>query len=126
MGKQTCKDCAGRGWIAGPPYALEGSYKCPTCDDTGTITRTGPYRLADGTWSDGIDRAHVIPSHEFSKANPERVYVHGTWDRDDFGRWKSVFDVWHGDTCIKTGWPFAEAIAYADKLARTTKNGDAS
>lgn len=126
MAEQTCKDCRGTGeqlvGCTGTMPRFSGT--CPTCDGTGTIHRTGPYRLADGTWSDGIDRTHTIPSHEFSNANPERVYVHGTWDRDDFGRWKSVFDVWHGDTCIKTGWPFAEAIAYADHHARTTKNGD--
>ena len=83
--------------------------------------RKPPYRLANGTWSDGVDRTRVIPSHEFSKANPDRVYVHGTWDQDGLGRWKPYFDVWRGDTCIKTGWPFAEAIAYADRMARTNQ-----
>lgn len=88
--------------------------------------RKPPHRLADGTWSDGVDRTHTIPSHRFSKANPDRVYVHTTYNPETLGKWQPLFDVWHGDSCIKAGWPYAEAIAYADNLARTTKNGESN
>lgn len=118
MAKQICKDCAGRGWIAGPLYALEGSYKCPTCDGTGTKHRTGPYRLADGTWSDGVDRSVSLRRRSIRGANGGRIAV-----------WKSRFGVW--GVKITTEEPstikltFQEAVAYADRHARTTKNGDA-
>lgn len=123
---EKCDACNGRleeDFISDYASMAVDQRPCGKCRGDGVL-RAGPYRLDDGGWSDGVDRTRVIPSHEFSKANPDRVYVHGTWDQDDLGRWKPYFDVWRGDTCIKTGWPFAEAIAYADNLARTTKNGD--
>lgn len=83
--------------------------------------RTGPYRLANGDWSDGVDRTHVIPSHEFSKANPNRVYVHATYDLDTLGKWQPLYDVWHGDAMLECELSFAEAIAYADRMARGTE-----
>ena len=109
-----CKPCFGGGKLYG---AFGDSWDCIPCKGTGE-RRTGPYRLADGTWSDGVDRTHAIPSHVFSKANPDRVYVHTSYEREAFGSWQPLFDVWRGDECIKTGWPFAEAIAYADRAAR--------
>lgn len=120
MAKQICKDCAGRGWIAGPLYAMEGSYKCPTCDGTGTTHRTGPYRLADGTWSDGVDR-HIELADREPTLNRWEVW------QDDFGDW--VASCSRTDECdsLREDFPpgaFAEAIAYADHHARTTKNGD--
>lgn len=111
MAKQTCKDCAGRGWIAGPLYALEGSYKCPTCDGTGTKHRTGPYRLADGTWSDGIDRS-------------KRIDLRQVTDRYEVTVRPGYFHVWHSSGQPAEFHSFAEAVAYADHHARTTKNGD--
>ena len=121
---QQCQDCQGNGVMPNPerpPRLMD----CATCNGQGFIEHRAPYRLADGTWSDGVERTHVIPSHEFSKANPDRIYVHTSCDPETLGKWQPLFDVWRGDTCIKTGWPFAEAIAYADHHARTTKNGDA-
>lgn len=83
-----------------------------------------PYRLADGTWSDEVDRTHTIPSHRFSKANPDRIYVHTSYDPETLGKWQPLFDVWQGDAMLECEMSFAEAIAYADNLARTTKNGE--
>lgn len=115
---QQCKDCDGEG----------GSYfngwywdKCPTCDGTGTIHRTGPYRLADGTWSDGVDR-HIELADREPTLNRWEVW------QDDFGDW--VASCGRTDECdsLREDFPpgaFAEAIAYADRTARTTKNGDA-
>lgn len=131
MAKQICKDCAGRGWIAGPLYALEGSYKCPTCDGAGTIHRTGPYRLTDGTWSDGVDRTAWLRDWAYGRLNPKRVTV-GCWSygTDKEGREvREWFVVYRGNNRLMNGdaetFPtFAEAIRYADHHARTTKNGD--
>lgn len=118
MAKQICKDCAGRGWIAGPLYAMEGSYKCPTCDGTGTKHRTGPYRLADGTWSDGVDRGE--PLSVWTLPN-------GRWQvyQCESGYWEAYAES-DGQQLdeIRSFPTHAEAIAYADRTARTTKNGD--
>lgn len=119
MAKQTCKDCAGRGWIAGPLYAMEGSYKCPTCDGTGTINRTGPYRLADGTWSDGVDR-HIEIHDRIPPQNRWQVckLESGYWEAYAESDGQQLDEIDAFDT-------HAEAIRYADHHARTTKNGDA-
>lgn len=90
---------------------------CPTCDGTGAILRTGPYRLADGTWSDGVDRRLRLTD----RGAPGRWEV---W-QDSWGDWIAWLNT---DGNIESfEFPtHAEAIAYADNLARTTKNGDAS
>lgn len=115
MAKQMCKDCAWRGWIAGPLYALEGSYKCPTCDGTGTIHRTGPYRLTDGTWSDGEDRLERIRT---------QIPPNGRWQvyQCESGYWEAYAesDGQHLDE-IESFPTHAEAIAYADKHSRTNQ-----
>lgn len=126
MAEQTCKDCAGRGWIAGPLYALEGSYKCPTCDETGSVYRTGPYKLADGTWSDGVDRSERIQAWDWGKSNPSRLSV--ICAESDTDTYEGFF-VYRGNEHLfdepEELFPtHAEAIAYADRHARTTKNGD--
>lgn len=110
MAKQTCKDCDGQGmWLVDMGDAVDG---CRTCDGTGTIHRTGPYRLADGTWSDGVDRSKRIDTRTVSARFEVTV-----------GKYKS--HVWHEayETVEFDTW--AEAIRYADHHARTTKNGDA-
>ena len=114
---QQCKDCLGRGWIAGPIYAMEGSHKCPTCNGTGTIYRTGPYRLTDGIWSDGVDRSSKIRLHKFHLDNPSRPIVLQTWDqRPDGGYdWVAIESKYGEPEYFPT---FEEAIAYADKAAR--------
>lgn len=124
MCEQTCADCRGVGYqLVGFTGTMPrfGDSVCPTCDGTGEVHRTGPYRLSSGEWSDGVDRTHAIPSHDFSKANPDRVYVHATWERQAAGHWFPEFDVWQGGTCIEDGLPFAEAVAYADRMARTNQ-----
>lgn len=113
MAKQICKDCAGRGWIAGPLYAMEGSYKCPTCDGAGTIHRTGPYRLMNGEWSDGVDRSEPIDTRPCS-------------NRYEVTTGKKYSHVWHESLPAAEFDTWAEAIRYADYHARTTKNGGAS
>ena len=110
MGEQTCKDCWGDGENIkrGP---------CPTCDGTGTIHRTGPYRLQSGEWSDGVHRSVGLRSRSIRGANGGRIAV-----------WKSSYGPW--GVKITTDEPatikltFQEAIRYADHHARTTKNGD--
>lgn len=123
MADQICKDCDGDG--EGPLFESFGyeSYitNCPTCNGAGRINRTGPYRLVDGTWSDRVDRTYMIPSHQFSKTNPDRVYVHTTYDRETLGKWQPLFDVWQGDAMLECELSFDEAIAYADRMARTNQ-----
>lgn len=118
MGKQICKDCDGRGWVF-----YVGSDDCPTCDGTGTIHRTGPYRLADGTWSDGVDRTHRIWSPYFAMKNKGRWHVYkGFPDFLSGHKWRLYSD----RGFLRYFKTRAEAIAYADHHARTTKNGGAS
>lgn len=112
-----CKPCHGGGKLYG---AFGDSWDCIPCHGTGQ-NRTGPYRLADGTWSDGVDRTYTIPSHRFSKENPDRVYVHTTYDRETLGKWQPLFDVWQGDAMLECEMSFDEAIAYADRMARTNQ-----
>jgi len=120
VAKQICKDCGGAGVIFGWREDW-----CETCDAMGTITRTGPYRLADGTWSDGVERTARIEMRAFGDANPDRVRVlicPTCFDKPGAtvlrrGAAKSI------DKCFPT---HAEAIAYADKQARTTANGGMS
>ena len=104
---QPCKNCGGTGWAfdykAGyspPPWS-----GCTVCYGTGEIRRTGPYRLQDGTWSDGVDRSKPINLRATSNrwevtAGMNASYV---WHK----AYREVeFDTWE------------EAIAYADKAAR--------
>lgn len=118
MGEQTCKDCGGSRFFIS---RTRGFILCKTCDGTGQVNRTGPYRLQDGTWSDGVDRRLPLS---------ERAMNLGRWevtrsDWEDAG-WFAQFKE-HSEMigCHEREFPtFAEAIAYADNLARTTKNGD--
>lgn len=113
MGEQTCKDCGGDGGR----LKFGGLFVCLTCDGTGTIHRTGPYRLADGTWSDGIDRSLELARRDTS---------HNRWEvwQDGWGHWMAYR--FNGKTANYECAEFdthAEAIRYADHHARTTKNG---
>ena len=129
MAEQTCKDCDGQGmWLVDMGDAVDG---CRTCEGTGTIHRTGPYRLADGIWSDGVDRTAWLRDWAYGRLNPNRVTV-GCWSygTDKEGREvREGFVVYRGNERLMNGdaetFPtFAEAIRYADHHARTTKNGD--
>lgn len=106
MGEQTCKDCGGDGGL----LKFGGLFVCPTCDGTGVVTRTGPYRLADGTWSDGVDRRLRL----VDRGAPGRWEV---W-QDSWGDWI----VWLNTDGNIESFEFpthAEAIAYAARMART-------
>lgn len=119
VAEQPCKYCGGLG-----EWAWSGkAYFCGTCDGAGTIHRTGPYRLADGTWSDGVDRTSMIKLHKFHIENPSRPIVIQTWDqRPDGGYdWVAIESKYGEPEYFRT---HAEAVAYADHHARTTKNGD--
>jgi len=87
---------------------------CQTCEYD--HWRTGPYRLADGTWSDGVKRSHPMGAALRRVRNPKRVRV---WKSRKGEGWTAftVGGVDHFNT-------HAEAIAYADKQARTTTNGE--
>ncbi|RKS19673.1 hypothetical protein DFO58_2175 [Arthrobacter sp. AG1021] len=121
MAKQTCKACTGTGKdftvLKGGTADFLG---CFTCDGTGTIHRTGPYRLTDGTWSDGIDRTHQVRAYGFNKANPTRWTVNRIGESWEAYQYDSERESSNGHFGTH-----AEAIRYADHHARTTKNGDA-
>lgn len=115
MGEQTCADCRGVGYqLVGFTGTMPrfGDSLCPTCDGTGAILRTGPYRLADGTWSDGVERSQPLVMSGFGSANEDRMTVFWMHHGSKFG--------------VAAGNPetfpefdsFAEAIAYADRVAR--------
>lgn len=103
---QECKDCEGLG-----EWACYGkAYFCKTCDGTGEIERTGPYRLADGTWSDGVnrekriyDRDPAIGRVDVRKSRAGEVWLTTTDDEVDH------FSTWH------------EAYDHADRMARTNQ-----
>lgn len=116
MGEQTCKDCEGQGmWLVDMGDSVSG---CGTCDGTGTIHRTGPYRLADGTWSDGVDR-HIEIHDRIPPQNRWQVckLESGYWEAYAESDGQQLDEIDAFDT-------HAEAIRYADHHARTTKNGD--
>lgn len=103
-----CLDCDGRG--TGSRVRLQnglwGYTSCPTCDSAGYVDRTGPYRLQDGTWSDGVDRCKRIDHRETSS-------------RYEVTANDGHFLVWHESFGREKQFPtHAEAIAYADMLAR--------
>jgi len=78
---------------------------CQTCEYD--HERTGPYRLIDGTWSDGVDRT-------------ERIDVRTCSGRYEVTAGKHYSHVWHGAHPAEEFDTWAEAIAYADRMARTT------
>lgn len=127
---QQCKDCKGNASMPNParPTRL---MDCPTCNGQGIIPHRAPYRLADGTWSDGVDRTAWLRDWAYGRLNPNRVTV-GCWSygTDKDGREvREGFVVYRGNSRLMNGdaetFPtFAEAIRYADHHARTTKNGE--
>ena len=102
-----CKPCFGGGKLYG---AFGDSWDCIPCNGTGE-RRTGPYRLSDGTWSDGVDRSKRIDSRPCSS-------------RYEVTTSKNSSHVWHESDPEVEFDTWDEAIAYADRAARTTKNGD--
>lgn len=94
---------------------------CRTCQGTGVVTRTGPYRLADGTWSDGVDRSKRIWSTYFAMTNNKRWHVYKGFPDFLTGHEWRVYSDRGFLSYYKT---HAEAIAYADRMARTNKGED--
>jgi len=89
-----------------PGSAFEPNPDCPE------HFRRPPHRLADGTWSDGVDRCKRIDHRETSS-------------RYEVTANDGHFLVWHESFGREKQFPtHAEAVAYADRAARTTKNGD--
>ena len=77
--------------------------------------RTGPYRLTDGTWSDGVDRSVPLYGSDYNLRNPKRLAV--TLARDA-GQWRAAIKRSRKGKRFDT---HAEAIAYADRMARTNQ-----
>ena len=70
--------------------------------------RAGPYRLADGTWSDKVDRTKRILYRQITSHYEITASHHGggiVWQANRHMYGKS-FETW------------AEATAYADRMAR--------
>ncbi|WP_404285233.1 hypothetical protein [Glutamicibacter arilaitensis] len=108
-----CKPCHGGGKLYG---AFGDSWDCIPCHGTGE-NRTGPYRLDNGTWSDGVIRKHRIFSIYFSDSNPQRVTV----EVEKLSEGTLLFNVYRGFDHLDEFDSFAEAIAYADRMARTNQ-----
>lgn len=91
--------------------------------DKATGVRRAPVKQPDGTWSDGVDRTHRISSEEYTVAKPHRVTAFRPSFVDDaFWKEHSPEQVWVACTGGKSdGWypEFSDAIAAADKLARS-------
>lgn len=111
MGK--CKQCKGRleeDFISDYLTMSVDQRPCALCRGTGVI-RTGPYRLADGTWSDGVDRTKRILYRQITSHYEITASHHGggiVWQADRHMCGKS-FETW------------AEAVAYADRMERTNQ-----
>ncbi len=106
-----CKPCFGGGKLYG---AFGDSWYCIPCKGTGE-KRTGPYRLSDGTWSDGVDRSKRIWSTYFAMRNRGRWHIYK--GRRDFltgHKWR----VYSDRGFLRYFKTHAEAIAYADRAAR--------
>lgn len=83
---------------------------CQTCEYD--HERTGPYRLLDGTWSDGVDRTVPLYGSDYNLRNPKRLAV--TLVRDT-GQWRAAIKRSRKGKRFDT---HTEAIAYADTQAR--------
>ena len=99
-----CKDCKGTGFFVKPGAPI---FYCHTCSGKGFIYRSGPYRLQDGTWSDGVDRKRRIDYRDFNG----RIAV---WKGSYSGRWFAGYEF----PTMKGYSTFEEAVAHADHLAR--------
>ena len=118
-----CKQCKGRleeDFISDYLTMSVDQRPCALCRGTGVIS-TGPYRLADGTWSDGVDRSKRIWSTYFAMTNNGRWHVYkGFADFFTGHEWR----VYSDRGFLSYHKTHAEAIAYADKhprMARTNQ-----
>lgn len=64
---------------------------------------------------DGVDRSHEIALMGFGRANPRRVAV----SRSGLGVLGMAWEVWRGTQRLASFDTHAEAVAYADKQARS-------
>ena len=96
-------------------WGAKPSERCPVCD----LDRTGPYRLADGTWSDGVDRTKRIADQHSGDECVSRMYV---WQFHSAYYDKIMWAVARSEPYTDQDFhKFAEAIAYADRMARTNQ-----
>ena len=108
-----CKPCHGGGKLYG---AFGDSWDCIPCHGTGEV-RTGPYRLADDTWSDGIDRGEPLGTRDMH---------YNRWEvwKNDWRQWLvavSYPPLSYLEDVEREFPTHTEAIAYADRMARTNQ-----
>ena len=96
---QECKDCDGH-----------ASAPCPTCEGTGRINRTGPYKLHSGEWSDDVDRNTMVSARAFTSKRWEVIKL-----RSVPSEWAAYRGLGNGTEFFST---FEEAIAYAHEKAK--------
>ncbi len=113
MSKCTChpvpfEDCTTYGSAVEPGSAFEPN---PDCREH---FRRPPHRLADGSWSDGVDRTKPINFRQITGRFEVAV-----WGSPLLGV-ATKFVVWHKSTGLTPReFPtFEAAIAYADRAAR--------
>lgn len=120
MTKQICKDCQGHGVI----YPDLGYYEamhlslsdCPTCNGCGRVERSGPYKLLDGTWSDGVDRKLRICDQSGYDCDRNRIFV---WRYHD--RYRKMRHVWVVDR--QEPWVDEEFDSWEEAIEYATKKG---
>lgn len=119
MAKCTCFELPPEMWTTHYGAVEPGSTHEPN-PDCPEHFRKPPYRLDDGTWSDGVDRTSMIKLHKFQIENPSRPIVIQTWDqRPDGGYdWVAIESKYGEPEYFPT---HTEAIAYADRMARTNQ-----
>ncbi|MGO2030618.1 MAG: hypothetical protein ACTH2A_06695 [Glutamicibacter ardleyensis] len=108
---QECKDCNGKGYFD-RNHLGKTPTSCQTCEGDGYKYRTGPYRLADGEWSDGVDRVECIKLRRPPNKRWQ-VYQCATdyWEAYAESDGRQLDEIESFDT-------HTEAIAYADTQAR--------
>lgn len=114
MGK--CKQCKGRleeDFISDYLTMSVDQRPCTLCRGTGVI-RTGPYRLADGTWSDGVDRKLRICDQSGYDCDKNRIFV--LRYHDIYSKMRHVWVVDRQEPWIDEEFDsWEEAIEYATK-----------
>lgn len=96
-------------------WGKKPSERCPAC----SASRTGPYRLTDGTWSDGVDRGEPLGTRDMH---------YNRWEvwKNDWRQWLvavSYPPLSYLEDVEREFPTHTEAIAYADRMARTNQGG---
>lgn len=115
---QTCKDCDGHGVVSDRLISRYPWHDCETCDGTGRINRTSPYRLRDGSWSDGVIRTHRINTLVFAIRNHGRYHVYKDHHYFLNPKWRTFMGIQQERYNTHN-----EAVLRADGLARGTQDG---